>query len=246
MYKTPKIQTEVKKTIPKIIHYCWFGKRDKPESVLKCIESWKYFFPGYEIWEWNEETFNHELTRYTRDAYKAKKYAFVSDYVRIHVLFEYGGIYFDTDVEVVRPMHDLIEKGNFMGCEIDGGIPGKEITVNPGLVLAAEDHLVVYSEILEIYERINFCDINGVINKYAIVEITTDVLKQCGLKNIPGIQEVAGITIYPSDYFNPMDSLTGKITRTENTRSIHWYSFTWGTPFQRFKNKIGKFIRRLI
>ena len=153
----------------------------------------------------------------------------------------------DTDVEIIRPLYDLIDKGSFMGCEIDGGIPGKEIKVAPGLICTAEvSQHIVYSEILEIYESLRFCDSNGNINKYAIVDITTDVLRQCGLKNIPGIQNFSGMTIYPAEYFNPMDSLTGKITYTPNTRTIHWYSYSWGSPFERLKNKIGKFWRRLI
>ncbi len=232
---------------PKIIHYCWFGKKEKPKSVLKCIESWKRFFPDYEIWEWNESNYNVRQLRYTSQAYDAGKYAFVSDYVRVWALFEYGGVYLDTDVEIIRPLYDLIDKGSFMGCEIDGGIPGKEIKVAPGLICTAEvSQHIVYSEILEIYESLRFCDSNGNINKYAIVDITTDVLRQCGLKNIPGIQNFSGMTIYPAEYFNPMDSLTGKITYTPNTRTIHWYSYSWGSPFERLKNKIGKFWRRLI
>lgn len=232
---------------PKIIHYCWFGKKEKPKSVLKCIESWKRFFPDYDIWEWNESNYNVRQLRYTSKAYDAGKYAFVSDYVRVWALFEYGGVYLDTDVEIIRPLYDLIDKGSFMGCEIDGGIPGKEIKVAPGLICTAEvSHLIVYSEILEIYENIRIIDDSYDFSSYAIVKITTDVLKNCGLKNISGIQTCSGITIYPAEYFNPMDSLTGKITYTPNTRTIHRYSHSWGTPYDKLKNKIGKFIRRII
>lgn len=103
--------------IPKIIHYCWFGRNPLPLLAVKCIESWKRYFPDYEIREWNEDNFNVNMIPYTREAYEAKKYAFVSDYARFYILYYYGGLYFDTDVEVIKPMNDIIERGAFMGCE---------------------------------------------------------------------------------------------------------------------------------
>ena len=95
--------------IPKIIHYCWFGRNPLPQSAIKCINSWKKFFPDYEIKEWNEQNFDVNIIPYTSEAYQAKKYAFVSDYARMWVLYNYGGIYFDTDVEVIKPMKDIVE-----------------------------------------------------------------------------------------------------------------------------------------
>ena len=105
--------------IPKIIHYCWFGRNPLPELAQKCIASWKKYLPDYEIKEWNEDNFDVNIIPYTAEAYAAKKYAFVSDYARFWILYKYGGIYFDTDVEVIRPIDDIIAKGNFMGCETD-------------------------------------------------------------------------------------------------------------------------------
>lgn len=105
--------------IPKIIHYCWFGRGPLPELAQKCIASWKKYLPDYEIKEWNEDNFDVNIIPYTAEAYQAKKYAFVSDYARFWILYQYGGIYFDTDVEVIRPMDDIISKGNFMGFETD-------------------------------------------------------------------------------------------------------------------------------
>ena len=101
--------------IPKIIHYCWFGRNPLPDSAKKCIESWRKFFPEYEIKEWNEDNFDVHLIPYVEEAYNAKKYAFVSDYARFWILYFYGGVYFDTDVEVIRPMDDILAKGGFMG-----------------------------------------------------------------------------------------------------------------------------------
>ena len=103
--------------IPKIIHYCWFGGNPLPELAMKCIESWRTYFPDYEIKEWNEDNFDVNIIPYTKEAYENKKYAFVSDYARFWILYNHGGIYFDTDVEVIKKMDDIIEKGSFMGCE---------------------------------------------------------------------------------------------------------------------------------
>ena len=126
--------------IPKVIHYCWFGRNPLPKSALKCIDSWRKFFPDYEIKEWNEDNFDVNIIKYTQDAYNAKKYAFVSDYARIWILYNYGGVYFDTDVEVISPMTDIIEKGPFMGFEINNSTENK-IAVNPGLGIGSPSRL---------------------------------------------------------------------------------------------------------
>ena len=120
--------------IPKVIHYCWFGHHPLSPLAKKCMKSWKRYFPDYEIKEWNERNFDVNIIPYVKEAYEAKRYAFVSDYARFWILYRYGGIYFDTDVEVIRPMTDIIERGAFMGCET---VANKNIPlyVNPGLGL---------------------------------------------------------------------------------------------------------------
>lgn len=230
--------------IPKVIHYCWFGRNPLPKSALKCIDSWRKFFPDYEIKEWNEDNFDVNIIKYTQDAYNAKKYAFVSDYARIWILYNYGGVYFDTDVEVISPMTDIIEKGPFMGFEINNSTENK-IAVNPGLGIGSPSRLELYKDILDVYSNLNFW-IGSKINLYAIVRITTDILTINGLKNVDGAQTVNGITIYPSEFFNPLDSLTGRLNKTANTRTIHWYDNSWSSPVSRLKTKIGKLIRRIL
>ena len=118
--------------IPKIIHYCWFGRNPLPELAQKCIASWRKYLPDYEIKEWNEDNFDVNMIPYTAEAYKAKKYAFVSDYARFWILYKYGGLYFDTDVEVIKPMDDIIARGPFMGCENEAGKGATKLGVNPG------------------------------------------------------------------------------------------------------------------
>ena len=130
--------------IPKTIHYCWFGKNPLPEIAVKCINSWKNFFPDYEIKEWNEDNFDLTSCDYCKEAYAVKKWAFVSDYARFKILYEYGGIYFDTDVEVIKNMEDIIKKGAFIGRErIADTFP-----VNAGLGLASEARMPIIKEIL--------------------------------------------------------------------------------------------------
>lgn len=221
--------------IPKVIHYCWFGKNPLPRSVQKCISSWRIFLPDYEIKEWNEENFDVNCINYTSEAYKAKKYAFVSDYARYWILYQYGGLYFDTDVEIIKPMYDIIEKGPFMGVEIPS-IKGKVPMVAPGLCLGAEKNMIFYKQMINYYATLHFFNNDGTFNQKTIVYYNTELLKDYGLQPINDIQFVGGIWIYPHDFFNPFDDFTGKLNISENTRSIHWYSKTWSdTNFIRKK-----------
>lgn len=228
--------------IPKIIHYCWFGGNPLPISAQKCIDSWKKYFPDYEIIEWNEQNFDVNKILYTKQAYEAKKYAFVSDYARFDIIYNHGGIYFDTDVEVIKSFEDVLRNGSFMGCETDNDT---EITINPGLGIGAEKGLDLYKDILNAYDSFHFLNDDGTYNTTTIVRYTTDILTEKGLKNISGIQNIEGVTIYPKEYFNPLDDLTGKLVKTENTHSIHWYSKTWLSKGEIFRSKITKPFHRI-
>jgi mannosyltransferase OCH1-like enzyme len=241
--------------IPNKIHYCWFGRNPLPKSAQKCIASWRKYFPGYEIIEWNEDNYDVNKIPYTQEAYQAKKYAFVSDYARFDILYHEGGIYFDTDVEVIKPFDDILQRGAFMGCEIDGAgsLETERIhafdsyieCVTPGLGIAAAPGLRLYKEILDFYARESFIKEDGSINTETVVTKTTKILLERGLKDIKGIQKVEDITIYPKEYFNPKDSRTSKLEITDNTHSIHWYSMSWMTQRQRLRNKILKPFHRV-
>ena len=238
--------------IPKIIHYCWFGGNPLPESAQRCIESWRKFLPDYEIKEWNEDNFDVNIIPYTAEAYQAKKYAFVSDYARFWILYKYGGLYFDTDVEVIKNMDDIIARGPFMGIEtpakqgvsIPKVAPGLGLGVNPGLGLGVNPGLGLYKKLLDYYDTLHFLDENGKPKETTIVEHTTKLLLENGLLPINDLQEVAGVWIYPVDYFNPFNDLTGKLEKTKNTRSIHWYSKTWMSKRQTRRNKITRVLHR--
>lgn len=227
--------------IPKIIHYCWFGGNPLPKSAQKCIRSWKKYFPDYEIKEWNEQNFDVNSILYTQQAYERKKYAFVSDYARFHILYQYGGLYFDTDVEVIKPMEDLLDKGAFMGIEKDAD----KVGVAAGLGLAAEPNMPIYKEIVDHYHQVPFVDEDGNQIPGTVVKHVTDVLIQKGFVLKDEIQHVADIWIYPNEYFNPLEDATGKLTITSNTRSIHWYSKTWVENYGPIRNWVTRWIHRL-
>lgn len=227
--------------ISHIIHYCWFGENPLPENAVKCIESWRKYFPDYEIKEWNEKNFDLSCCEYIKEAYQCKKWAFVSDYARFKILYEEGGLYFDTDVEVIKSLDDIIAKGPFMGKEageVNDQTLEDEIVTNPGLGLAAAPGLVLYKEVVDYYNGIHF-DVNNIIT---VCEHVTNILKEHGYKGDNSIEDVLGIKIYPPEYFCPMNQWTGKITITNNTRSIHHYSATWQDPYSRFKAKVQKIL----
>ena len=212
--------------IPKVIHYCWFGGKPLPESALKCISSWKKFLPDYEIRRWDESNFDVRAIPYVADAYDAGKYAFVSDYARFCILHAHGGIYFDTDVEVVAPMDDILASGPFLGCE--HALSG-EVAVAPGLGMAAYPGMPFLAEMSESYHGLRFRNDDGSFNTVTIVKYTTDALVSKGFVKEDRFQTCCGFSIYPTDYFCPLDYRTGKLTKTVNTRTIHHYAATWHT-----------------
>lgn len=218
--------------IPKIIHYCWFGRSPLPTLAIKCIESWKKYFPDYEIREWNEDNFDIDIIPYTSQAYQASKYAFVSDYARFWILYQYGGIYFDTDVEVIKTMDDIIVRGPFMGCEMECS-KSVNLMVNPGLGFGVNPGHDLIKEMLDKYSKLSFFLPNGMYNQVTVVNYTSDLLFKYGLKNENIIQEVAGIYIYPKEYFCPKDYVTNKLVITERTCSIHHYSASWKSQWER-------------
>lgn len=224
--------------IPKIIHYCWFGGKPLTPLAKKCIASWKIFFPDYEIVEWNEQNFDVSQFEYTRDAYAAGKYAFVSDMARLFILSKYGGIYFDTDVEVIKPFGEILQNGGYLGIEsFENGF-----RINPGLGFACGPQSQIINGIFDIYTKLKFdC---SKMKECNIVSITTDFLLRKGCLSINEIQSVNDMYIYPKDFFNPCDMNTGKIQITENTRSVHRFSGSWVDKKSLIRGKIYRFLNR--
>lgn len=226
--------------IPRIIHYCWFGENEKPEIVKKCISSWKKYCPNYEIREWNDENYSlDDSPRYVQDALAAKKYAFVTDYVRLKVLYDYGGFYMDTDVELVKPLDAFLGDRALIGFENDD-------FVNSGQMLAAEAKHPVLQEMMDCYEGIEFYHPDGSMFLLGCPHINTDVLKRHGLVQNGQEQTVADVHVCPADWFNPLDSATGVLNKTKNTVSIHWYSMSWIPKWKQKRVFLLRRIRRLL
>ena len=220
--------------IPKKIHYCWFGGNTLPLLAQKCIESWKKYLPDYEIIEWNESNYNVHKIPYISQAYEAKKYAFVSDYARVDILNEHGGVYFDTDVEVLKDLSPILNKGQFLGIEAPGAI-------NNGLGMAAEKADAILVEILESYSKENFVNPDGTYNLKTVVTRVSDIFRNYGFTDdADHVQEIANYNIYPAEYFSPKNVVTGIIRITENTYTIHHYDASWLENWQK-KVQIKKY-----
>ena len=223
--------------VPKVIHYCWFGRGRKSSLAEKCMASWHKYLPDYEIKEWNEDNFDVNMIPYTKEAYAAKKYAFVSDFARFWILYHYGGLYFDVDVELIRPMDEILENGPFMACEDDSGVYSYDL-VAPGLGLGANIGMPLYKTIIEYYEREHFLLSEHKMNLDTVVDHITKVLKNHGWSPTECIQEVYGVTVYPHEYFCPIRIADGKLYITEKTVSIHHYAASWTSPTHRFLRAI--------
>ena len=233
--------------IPKVIHYCWFGGGPLSKLNIQCINSWKKHLPDYEIKEWNETNFDVNVVPYTQEAYRAKRWAFVSDYARFWILYNHGGIYLDTDVEIIHPIDDIVEAGDYMGCEASGC--GGPFYVAPGLGFGCHKGNQVLKELLDIYSTLHF-DLCGKQNLKSIVYYTTEYLVKAGAKNVNEIQVVKDFVIYPKEYFNPWDATLDRYVLTPKTRSIHHYEGSWFTRRERFmkfvEKKVGRWAVRLI
>ncbi|MBR2461085.1 MAG: glycosyl transferase [Clostridia bacterium] len=213
--------------IPRTIHYCWFGKGEKSKLILDCIESWRKYCPDFEIIEWNEDNFDiGNSCQYVREAYDAKKWAFVSDYVRHAILDKFGGIYLDTDVEIIKPLEGLLEHP-FLALE-------NANSINTGLIMGCESGNEYCKWMLNSYENDCFILVNGELNVYTVCERTTKYFKEHGFINRNIAQEIDGFMIYPTEYFCPKDPITFEMQLTENTVSIHHYGASWCTEEQKY------------
>ena len=213
----------MEKQIPKIIHYCWFGGAPLPELAQKCIASWKKFLPNYEIKEWNESNFDVNQIPYTKQAYKSRKYAFVSDYARFKIMYEYGGIYFDTDVEVIKPLDNLIAKGAFFGMEQTK----EELFCAPGLGFACNPGLTLCKEMIDYYKDHDFILPNKQYDLTTVVRIFSKLLNKRNFIPASNLQKFQGIFFYPPEYFCPINYYTGKKNFTSNTHTVHHYAASW-------------------
>lgn len=222
--------------IPKKIHYCWFGSNKLPKDVKKCIKSWRKMCPDYEIIEWNESNFDVHCSPFMSDAYKEKKWAFVSDYARLKILYENGGIYLDTDVELLKPLDPLLENHCYF--------PTQQIDkkINTGLGFGAEKKHPIIKEMLDVYDKLKFNKDN--LDAIICPIINTQVLQKHGYEFAPVIQNMNDIktTIYPPKYFDPISPGMDNNLMAEDTFSIHHYNASWSTTSHKFKRKVVRMI----
>ena len=225
--------------IPKIVHYCWFGGKEKPDSVKKCIESWKKFLPDYQLVEWNEDNFNIEKLQYTKEAYAAKKYAFVSDVARIEALYQYGGIYMDTDVEVLKTFTPLLDARCILGMEEKGYVATS--------FMAFEKEHPLVKQFLNLYENISFLDKNGQIITGTNVAKLTNLFIEKGFVQENYYQELEeGIKIYPKEFFSPYDYINCHYNITENSYCVHHFSVSWMSKKEQVKKEIKKQLSKIL
>lgn len=226
-------------SIPKTIHYCWFGRGKKSELVLKCIESWRKYCPDYKIIEWNEDNFDMQINDYVKGANKNKRWGFVSDYARCFVVEKYGGVYLDTDVELIKPIDELLGCKAFFAAENDDYI-------NTGLGFGAEPGNQVLQRIIRDY------DLASYYKSSSKEDLTT-----CPVRNTRIIKDLYpdlafdrkntkdGIVFLPAEYFCPLNYETGKLQITKNTYGIHHFSGSWQTPFEKRRRQIKKAVKRV-
>ena len=212
--------------IPKIIHYCWFGRGDLPEDVLKCIESWKKHCPDYELIRWDEDNYDYSKCRYTKEAYEHRKWAFVSDVARLDIVYRFGGIYLDTDVELVKSLDPLLQEPAFMAFE-----QGRKVAT--GLGFGGEKGNWLIGKNLEEYLKRPFVQEDGTLDLTPCPIITTEVFERYGLVRENKFQRLNEMTIFPADYFSPMVLSDGSAEITKNTVSIHHAAGTWTTDAEK-------------
>lgn len=225
--------------IPKKIHYCWFGGKELPELAIKCIDSWKKYFPDYEIIEWNENNFDINFNKFAKKAYENKKYAFFTDVARLYIIYNNGGIYFDTDVEVIKPFDDILSNNAFFGLENDGFI-------NTGLGFGAEKNNKYIKMMLEDYDKRVFDTASEDASNQSCPVINSSIMKSCGFKLNGKKEEIDGTTIYPVEFFNPKGGYGKDVNITRYTVSIHHYDGSWLSSEEKKRSqKLSKIQKKL-
>ena len=212
--------------IPRIIHYCWFGEKPLSELAQKCIESWKIYCPEYQIIRWDETNFNIDYCAYTKEAFDNKKWAFITDVVRLYVLYMYGGIYMDTDVEVIKSIDSILGYQCVSGFESETAVP-------TGLI-ASEKANPFIKKLLDEYDEIHFIRDDGSLDMTTNVKRITKACVSAGLVLNNTMQTVNGFTILPKDYLCPKNCVTKELQITDNTMTIHHFDGSWHTDEEKF------------
>ena len=228
-WNTSKYTKEIWRMIPKVIHYCWFGHNKLPSDTKKFIETWKKYCPNYEIKEWNESNFDIDSCKFVREAYDNKAWAFVSDYARLKVIYDNGGIYLDTDVELLKNIDFLLDTP-FFACI------GQEGLCNTGRGYGAEAGNPVVLKMMSIYESMEFEPENK--EQIACPIINDSVIKSFGYTQSNEVEKINGMTILPPRYMDPFAPGSSRNLLNDDTISIHHYSASWTPGKNRLKRKL--------
>ncbi|MCR5484737.1 MAG: glycosyl transferase [Clostridiales bacterium] len=224
--------------IPKTVHYCWFGRGEKPKLVKKCIETWKKYLPDYALTEWNEDNFDINSNLFVKQAYEHKNFAFVSDFVRAKALYENGGVYLDTDVEVLKGLDRFLSDKMFVGFE--------EKNFVGTCVMGAEKGSPILLEYTAHYEGIPYVSDDGEIYKKTNVLLLTEMLEKKGLKRDDSFQTVDGVSVYPRTFFSPYDYINGVSYITDESCTIHHFAQLWLPKSVRMKTELKRAAIKII
>lgn len=218
--------------IPKIIHYCWFGKNPESDLMKKCLESWKKYLPDYELYLWNEETFDINSNMFTKEAYENKKWAFITDYVRLYALKNYGGIYMDTDVEVLKNLDEFLKFSAFSGFEDERYIP-------TGIMASQKNHIWI-EKLFQYYENKHFQNKDGKLEVTPNTKIITKISEKLFNLKINNKRQTLkyNVEIFPKDYFCPKNHYSGKVYLTKNSYTIHHFNGSWMNNTQKIKKNL--------
>ncbi|MEH7549369.1 glycosyltransferase family 32 protein [Neobacillus vireti] len=231
--------TKDEEKIPRIIHYCWFGGKEKPKLVTKCLNSWKRHLVNYQIVEWNESNFDINSNLFVKEAYEAGKFAFVSDYVRVLALYNYGGIYLDTDVEVFKSFDNLLHHPSFWGFEQESYIATSTI--------GSKKNNKLIKIFLDTYKNKRFINEDGKYNDLTNVRVITEILTNLGLRTNGEYQEIKGLGVfYPQTYFSPYDYINCQKLISEQTYTLHYFHKSWLPINTRVKTGIKIVLSKII
>ncbi len=222
--------------IPKVIHYCWFGEKPLDKLSKKCIASWKRLCPDYEIKLWNETNYDVEKNVYMKQAYDVKKWGFVPDFARLDIIYNHGGIYFDTDVEILKPLDGFLDDGLFIGMEE----PGK---VALGLGFGAEKGNPIIKEMMDMYQDLLFLNEDGSYNMIPSPVYQTQIMKKHGMIQSDKIQYLDGAVVYPPSYFCGFDFQRKMMDIQPSNYTAHYYSGSWLPWYARIKKNIARKLR---
>lgn len=209
-----------KQNIPKKIHYCWFGEKELPDEYKAYINTWEQHCPDYEIIRWDETNYDIAKSRYMKQAYENQKWAFVSDYARVDIIYHYGGIYLDTDVEMIKNFNEFLNWDMFCGFE-------NNAHVNWGIAFGATKGNIILKEVLEKYDNIDFISQDGSFNLTGCPILQSNVMEKHGFVMNGKPQNIGNVAVYPKEYFAPFGCIKGFGRITDNTHSIHHYSASW-------------------